>query len=493
MYCKKCGTKNTDAALYCKNDGEALLIHNEHVQIQQDNTRYCSHCSQEAITGALYCQDCGQTLCKVKETQNNGIHNPNTQFLKGTDTKDTAGFINMLSDTNILKKIAMWNGISLVALFITSFAISTLLNGFLRDSLRNDFGPMIDGIKLLSFSDIFMISHMASVDYSARALIFEGVLSTTSGLFFLLVLPAIVLTTTGFLMNRHAENNIIDKLKLSLYFSLMYGLLLGIFSIFAGISMEISDPTEFLGNMTVSAEYPFIESLFNGIIISLIFTSIGSMFSVSKEKNTTNKQYGISISKGILHSMIGLVLMLIAGTIYVSSNDEITTDNSMGDILIGTQAGGYLWNIAQLQTLKFDLKADGELVKASYSLIGGPKASADDEGLAEFFEGFSGIWILVLIPIALHLWAGNVLRKTSQGNILYELGVYAVAFGVVNAVLVSISKLTIDTNFDDVFTVTLGFSLFGTLIFSTLLAFGISYAGVMVTNRGKSQQTSFSS
>ncbi len=494
MYCKKCGTKNTEGALYCINDGEALAIHNENVLTYQENIRYCIHCSHEAITGALYCQQCGQTLSKVKETQDTRGPNRSAQPLLGTGAKETRKFIDMFSDTNILKKLALWNGISLAVLFIISLISSSVINGFLRDSFRGDFGPMIDGVKLLSFSDIFMISHMASVEYSARALLFEGVLSTTSGLFFLLVIPAIVLIITGFLMNRHAGNNVIENLKLCLSFSIMYGLLVGIFSIFAGVSMDISDPTELLGDITVSADYPFIESMFNAIIISMIFTSIGSIFSLHNEQRSTNDQFGLSISRAILHSMIGLVLMMIAGSIYVSSNDEVTTDNLAGDVLIGTQAGGYLWNIAQFQTLKFDLIADGESVKASYSLIGGPKASeGDDDALTEFFDGFNWIWMLVLIPIALHSWAGNLFRKSSHGNILYELGVYAVTFGIVNAIMVSISKLTIDTNFDDVFTVTLGFSIIGTFIFSTLLAFGISYAAVMVTNRQTSHQAPFSS
>jgi hypothetical protein len=489
VYCKHCGTKNREDALYCVNDGEALTFHHEHVLLQQESNRYCSHCSHENHGNALYCTSCGQTMSKVKEIRD---AEPNRGSLQ-TNVRNGAseGLISTMTNKDNLKWLAIWNGISIAGLLLISFIISSSINGFMKDTLRAELGSLVDGIKLVSFTDVFMISHMISVDYLASAVIFEGVLSTTSGLFLLLLIPAIVFITTGFLMNRkQADKPLLEKLKWNLSFSIVYGLLTGIFSTFAGVSMEINDPTGFLGTITVGAEYPFFESIFNAIVISFIFTTIGSLFTLDTEQRTSNERYGLSISRAILHSMIGLALMMTAGYFILSSQDELKTEETAGNVLIGSQVGGYLWNVAQFQTLTFDLTADGESVNARYSLLGGPEASEDEEEFKELFEEINWIWVLVLIPAALHFWAGNRLRKSTHGNILNELAVYAAAFGVINAIIVSISKLTIDTNFEGAFSATFGFSTFGTLIISSILAFGVSYISVMVTNRQEPQQSS---
>jgi hypothetical protein len=489
VYCKHCGTKNREDALYCVKDGEALTLQNEHVLLHHENTRYCSSCSHENQANAHYCAACGQTTSRVKEVrdgetiraarQNNGM------------TSSTNGLISSLTNKNNLKWLAIWNGASIAGLFLISFIISASINGVLKDIMRGELGSLVDGMKLMSFTDVFMISHMTGVDYHASAAIFEGVLSTTSGLFLLLLIPAVVFITTGFLMNRkQAHKPIIEKLKWNLSFSVVYGLFTGIFSLFAGVSMEINDPTGFIGSITIGSEYPFIESMFNAAIISFIFTSIGTIFTLDRELRSSNERYGLSISKAILHSMIGLAVMMAAGYFILSSHDELTTEETTGDVLVGSQVGGYLWNISQFQKLSFELTADGESVNASYSLIGGPEASEDEEEFAELFEEINWIWILVLIPAALHVWAGNLLRKTTQGNILNELAVYAVTFGIVNAIIVSISKLSIDTNFEGAFSATFGFSALGTLVISSILAFGVSYLGVMVTNRQETRQSS---
>jgi hypothetical protein len=488
VYCKHCGTKNRENALYCVNDGEALTLQNEHV-LHHENSRYCSHCSHENQANALYCVDCGQTMSKVKETRE---VEPNRVSLQNKAVNSNSeGIITILSNLNSLKQLAIWNVISLAGLLLLSFIISSSINGVLKDIMRGELGSLVDGMKLMSFTDVFMISHMTGVDYHASAAIFEGVLSTTSGLFLLLLIPAVVFITTGFLMNRNqAHKPMIEKLKWNLSFSLVYGLVTGIISLFAGVSVEINDPTGFIGTITVGSEYPFIESMFNAAIISFIFTSIGTIFTLDRELRSSNERYGLSISKAILHSMIGFAVMMAAGYFILSSHDELTTEETASDVVVGSQMGGYLWNIAQFQTLTFELTADGESVNASYSLIGGPEASEDEEEFAELFEEINWIWILVLIPAALHVWAGNLLRKATQGNILNELAVYAVAFGIINAVIVSISKLAIDTNFEGAFSASFGFSTLGTLVISSILAFGVSYLGVMVTNRQETQQSS---
>ena len=344
MYCKQCGTKNREDALYCVNDGEALTLHNEYVLLQKENNRYCSSCSHENGTAALYCTACGQTMSKVKEAA--GVEPKRASVQTTAVNSHSEGILSAFTNVETLKKLAVWNGIALAALLLISFIISSSINGFLRDALRGDFGALIDGIKLVSFTDVFMISHMIGVDYFANAMMFEGVLSTTSGLFILLLIPAVVFIAAGYLMNRNQPHQpFIEKMKWNVSFSVLYGIVIAIISTFAGVSMEMKDPTGFFDDMTITlgSDYPFFESLFNGFIISFIFTSLGAVLSLSKDERMYNGQYGLSFSKAILHSMTGLALMMAAGAFIVSSNDELTTEEPAADILLGSQVGGYLW------------------------------------------------------------------------------------------------------------------------------------------------------
>lgn len=491
MYCKNCGTKNREDALYCINDGAALSLHTDNILLQKESNRYCSNCSRENQAEALYCTDCGHTMSKVKETADAEAKRTGAPAM-ATEIR-SGGILSDFTTMDSLKRLAVWNGIALAALFLISLIISSAVNGVLRDALRGEVGALIDGVKLMSFTDVYMISHMIGVDYYANAMMFKGVLSTTSGLFLLLLIPAVVFIITGYLMNRNQPDQpYIEKMKRSLSFSILYGAVIGIISTFAGVSMEMTDPTGFFDDMTVTlgSDYHFFESLLNGFVISFIFTSLGASFSISKEERTSNHGFGLSISRALLHSMIGLALMMAAGVFIVSSNDEMTTDEPAVDTLLGSQIGGYLWNVSQFGSLTLDVTADGETVNASYSLIGGPKASEDEEEFAETFSEIGWIWIFAFIPAALHLWAGNQLRKSTGGNIVQELAAYAVAFGIINAAIVSISKLTISTNFEGAFDASFGFSTFGTAIIGSVLAFGLSYLGVMLTNRQETQQSS---
>ncbi|WP_286158796.1 zinc ribbon domain-containing protein [Bacillus sp. J37] len=484
MYCSHCGMKNNESAQYCINDGASLVPVIEKVKVTQENHKYCMECSHENALNAIYCQQCGHSVEKVTEKEDGITSGTIPVHSEDHVNYEKEDFISSILNKHNLKRIAIFNAFSIIALFVFSLIVSSSANRLLLESLRSEFGSLVDSLKVVSATDVFMISHMASLHYRANALMFEGVLETTSGLFLLLFIPAIIFILIGFFMNKRVtKSSIVERLSICLSFSIMYGIIVGLISTFAGVSVDIADPTGFIGNITISSDYSFFESIFNALIISFIFTSVGAMIGVAKEQRFNNKQYGVSISRAILHSVIGLVFMILIGTVFFSTNDELTTGDETGDVLLGSQIGGYLWNISQFGTLNFETTSYGEEITASYSLMGGPKASEDEEEFEELFLELKWLWILVLIPIGLHFLAGNKLRKSTQGNILYELGVYAIVFGLINALFVSISRLTIDTNFDDVFNATFGFSTFGTFIVSAIFAFIVSYVAVMLTNR----------
>ncbi|GAE25379.1 hypothetical protein JCM9140_1370 [Halalkalibacter wakoensis JCM 9140] len=136
----------------------------------------------------------------------------------------------------------------------------------MRDLLAPEIGGLANAIKFVSLTDVFMLSHMTSVNYTANALMFEGALRTTSGLFLFLLIPGIIFFTIGFFMNRHVQSGIEARLIRNVSLSVIYAVIVGIISLFAGISLSIPDPTGIMGDITLSANYSFVESMFNAFV-----------------------------------------------------------------------------------------------------------------------------------------------------------------------------------------------------------------------------------
>lgn len=496
MYCNQCGEKNPDTALYCIRDGAVLTSVSETVQLFREKIQFCPNCSCENGFDHTYCFSCGQSFENIKEKLEEKLKVPTFRMNQSESTSIPLGnkdFLAKLLDRSNLIHSLTYAGISIVAVLVLSFILASSINSFILDALSGELGPFIGKLKIVSMTEIFMLSHMAGVNYNASIMFFEGGLKTSSGVFILLIIPAIVLITIGSLCQRKFRNEtMIERLVRCLSFAIPYGVIVGVISLFSGVSLNIADPTGFTDEgMTLSANYSFIEGIFNAICISFIFTMIGSMFSVVKGQKLSNHQYGMSISYAIRNTMIGLFIMLLAGVFLISSNDKISREvgDSEAEVLLGTQIGGYLWNVAQFGSVQFEAQSYRDNVEASYSLIGGPKASTDEEEFKEMFEGVtSTIWLLILVPIFLHFWAGRKLYQSSQGNILYEVGAYAVAFGIVNTIIVFISKLSVETSFDGVFHITLGFSLVGTFLLSSIFAMVVTYAAIRLTKRQGSQQ-----
>ncbi|MEH7386559.1 zinc ribbon domain-containing protein [Bacillus sp. JJ1521] len=507
MFCKNCGTENSDGALYCSNDGVVLSKVSERVHLSRDSEKFCKHCGHENTVGGYYCVSCGHSFEKVveKEEEKLSVSNAASAVSSqqvGGNFQSGQGFIASLTDVSTLIHSGKFIGMSIVALLIISFSISSLVNGLVSDLISDEIGPIADliDINLVSFTDVMMLSHLLGLNFTINAMFIEGAIQTSSGLFLLLIIPAIVFIVMGFLMQRkYPESTMVERLTRCLSFSIPYAILFGLFSLFAGTSLKMKDPTGFTEVvLTFTSDYSFFESIFNAFIISSIFTSIGAMIRLSKEQRTYNYQYGLSISRAILHSMVGLAVAMVVGFFVMSSSDNLTTDDPAGDLVIGTQVGGYIWNVSQFETLKLKVETFGEKITASYSLLGGAKASLDgadtedeaefkDEFKEEFKEQIGGLglasWLLVLITFALHFWAGKQLIKSSGGNILFEVGAYAVTFGLVNALIVGITKISADLNMDDAIVFSLGFSSIGVFFISTILAYVVSYGSVMLLGR----------
>lgn len=485
LYCKQCGTKNEKDALYCVNDGFQLVSSADDTFVEKESVKYCRNCSHESTAGALYCSDCGISLEKVvkKQSSNEFTITPKQSKQKGKNEVDLGeAEVSPFTKEGLIRSLKS-SAIVIAILLVISFITSSILNSYLRSTLEEEFfflAPVISSLKVVSMTDIFMIFHLASINYSAQIPGMEFFIRTSGGLIVFLILPVIIFMLTGFLMNRkQRERNMINRLKGNLSFSVVYAIIVGVISLFSGVSLNLEAMGGFGESVSISSQYQFFNVLFNAFVINFILVSFGSMIGLTKENKQINHHYGISIQRALKTFMLGIIACGIIG-IAVLSTDAQTEGAEIPVIM-----QGYLWNIAQFGTLSLDMTTPYEDVQASYSILGGPKASLDEAEFKAMIKELTGsfFWLIGLVPMLLHFWTGNQLRKATTGNILYELGVYAGAFGLLNAVFVSISQLSINTNIEDVFAVSFGFSVIEAFFTGAIMAFVIAYIAVMVTNR----------
>ncbi|WP_078553932.1 zinc ribbon domain-containing protein [Bacillus alkalicellulosilyticus] len=500
MYCKHCGTKNSEDAQYCINDGMPLKPASTGSQVVNVNSKFCTYCSHKNEPGSLYCSNCGQSLEKIESTKRTSSEAPQFGNIKKTVPVPTqiSGISGIFQPATLIQA-AKYAGITFAILLVLSFIASLVINNQVRDLFLADmssyeadmFGGIIDQIKIVSMTDILMLSHMASLTYTADVMFFNVGITTKGGLFIFLIVPAIALIVTGFIYNkRHPELGLMDRFFAALSISVVYAVIIGIIGLFAGISVSVPDPSGFLGDITVSADYSFFDVLFKAFIISLLFTSIGTMIQLPQHAKEVggNATFGISVQRAFVNTIIGIVIMAVISTGIMTSNELIQEEDIPASFktAVVSQFGGYFWNLGQFSSLNFETRAMHETIDASYSILGGAKAS-DPEITMELRsivkELFGGsLWYLFIVPVVLHLWAGNYLRKTTNGNILVEVGVYAIVFGVINALLTSMTAFSMSTRGFDAFNLSLGFSMLSAFFIGAILAFAAAYVGVMITN-----------
>lgn len=491
MYCKACGMKNDDDAQYCINDGVSLTAVGESSSLYRLNAKFCQKCRNEISHLDLYCTACGESTekTKEKETQILSKNTPRTSRIKNVNR---SSLMNFLFEKKTLFSTLLYLCFSVISLLIVAAICSNSLNNMIGEMLEADIGvPLGELINLVSTVDVFTLFHMTSTSYTINSEFFELGFTSSSGLLLLMLAPGLVFFVVGFLMNKRMSGfSVVQKMVHHLLFAAAYGVVVGMIGTLASGTINLPDPTGFLGGIEIKNNFVFIESVFNSFVISFIFLTLGSTVRLSAE-HLTNEGYGVSISTAIKHAMVGLVIMMGVGIVYVQTNEDFPIEQSTQEILVGSQLGGYLWNIVQFGTFKTELNILDETVSVSYSLLqGGKSTNPEGEEYTALFDWLgNGLAFWVILPVLLHIGAGLRLRKATQGNLLHDIGVYAIVFGIVNAVMVSISRLALNTSFGDAGNFSYGFSTFGTFIVTCIMAFCIPYAVVLLTNRRLSHHT----
>lgn len=105
MYCKECGAKLDDDAVFCMNCGVKIL--------DTQNKKICPNCGAAIVDDAFYCMKCGTKLDSTAEIETYNL----TNSQKEKTVKSNKEEINP-SLIAIIKVFAVFVVISLIILFL---------------------------------------------------------------------------------------------------------------------------------------------------------------------------------------------------------------------------------------------------------------------------------------------------------------------------------------------------------------------------------------
>lgn len=490
MFCKRCGAEAQDNALYCQNDGAALVDINDSFLLHKIHNQFCSQCSCENSSDSLYCINCGVMLCKIGDKTSSIAEGSANQKTMSIPVQTSFSGLSSNINLNGMKRSAGYAGLAIVITFLLSWIISLVLNGKLRDLFANDWTlNMMGDFKFISSTDLMMLSHMVGMKYSGSISILEGNLQTSGGFFLLLIIPLVSLTLVGYLSNRTTPQRLaIERLSTVALIAVIYAVLMAVISLFAGMSVSFQENSIISEGILFKTSYRFMPALLHSLILGFIFTALGSFFGMSNaaKQQGTNISYGISVQRAVISAVAGIMICMVLVSSIMNSRAEFSDNEMPGAIstAISTQVGGYYWGLTHFNSLSMgvvDPYGDNEEIK--YSMLGGLSSTSGDTDSEEFDSVIGGMWYLILLPILLHIWAGRQLLRAQSKRFINELVAYAVSFGMISALFAYMSKVRIHSNLDENFEIHFGFSFLSTLLLSAIVALVFAYIGALIFNR----------
>lgn len=497
MYCRHCGNKTLNGALYCQHDGSPVLALYEEFQIKKDSINlFCSNCSSENGKTNLYCISCGSSLDKILDKSNLIKKSPTVETFHPDDKR-------LIFDTNqekpYIKKL--WNPflysfISFMISFFLSWTISSVLNDKIKGYFLPELGYILsdlsigiaEKLKIISSTDVLMLSHIVGLRFDLMISYFNGSIETSGGLFILMIIPMVSLLIVGYWVGQKSPNkSAMERITSTIPIAITYAILIALVSLFAGVSVDESIYEEWI---SLKTNYNFGDVFLHSLIISFVFTSIGSLLSLPKGLKGigSNLTYGISIKRALVTTFSGVTICVVIVFGYLFFDEEFINDKmpNFEKVAIATQLGGYSWNLSHFNSLSINGGTEDHRAYFSYSLLTGLESSdlfSLSSSDVEERENIDYVWLIFIVPLILHILSGRQLRSTTSGKLLFELGAYAVAFGIISAMLAYNLKLSFYADIDEIINFNFGISLIQTFLLSSIIALIGSSIGWFIFSR----------
>ncbi|MCA1320419.1 hypothetical protein LC085_10910 [Bacillus tianshenii] len=404
---------------------------------------------------------------------------------KGANSENTyrRPFFSEAFSLNSLLSSVKFAVIAIITLVIYSFIVASGINEFIMKVINSDtvYSDILgSNFKLVSMTDIMVISHMVGLEFKLSTNT-QTLGLITKGLAISILIPVKCLLFAGNLINKdHPERQAFERFLHTIPVAIFYAILLACFIPFVGLFESELSPT------VVKSDFSMISLILYSFFISLVFLSIGSMKRMKKilRQKGGNKHYGLSVQKAILHSVVGILLCSTAIVIWASHNGQ-ATGNSASIAFAAPQMS----NLAHMGSIEASIQDHKGKGKITFSIIEGANASGDSYEVKEFISSESAITngnlsFLFLIPLILHIWAGISLLGAESGSIRKEIAVYAIIFGLTNALLFQLMSIKLaDTSSDIPFSIHLETAFLPTLAFSILISFIVTYLTAIIFGR----------
>lgn len=541
MYCKTCGHNNLESANYCVNDGK-LLNQVNHKYKSSGQAQFCPGCGQQSSDSQSYCGSCGQTLLKFSKDK--GVPIPisipkiETQAIKNAASSIKVPAFSLAN----LKSVIIPVIVSFAILFIFAYFMADKMKDSMNELLSEQLGDMdinymIEMIeeeaeedapeldKLIGLTDYVMMSNMQGStfkmeiegDMYGEEGEAKGELEIQYGSIILLLIAFVALFIGGIVMGKMNKGNAL--LPSAITFAVCYGVILSILSFFSGFKYKNRiDDGEYIDiSVNFANNYSFIESLLSGLVIAFIFAGLGMLFALNFRKVTGNLRdltvYGEALHQSFSTIVRGGVI-LFAGlfAILYSKFEEVKDDiidlsyyielpigeliekSTMFISLLSVQLSNYVWNLLHFSPLTFNATGDGETGKVTFSAFSGFDASGAARGSGfKAFESFASeamsdanidlyLKLAVIIPIALLVWAGYQIAKTSNQG-LTPLIVFSISYAFLMAILASFSNIGLGMELRatgeefERTSMSIGFPVIRLFISSFILSFVCAYGG----------------
>ncbi len=323
MKCENCDLK-CDNNNYCKIDGHYINEYgNDKIKIVHENI--CNDCGEINKAGNIYCNRCGNKLSILKQVEKNK-YNIKDLYEKGNTIGNIKSYINRID----LKKKAIPAIVSMLLLIIIAIFIKLLIS--------------IMGLSINKYINIFSIVlglNLVPINLVSSSVIGVGNVDISLGLIIYLVIPFICIGVSNVILIKkdYIKENEIFKDVFTI--SIIYGLLLGFIS-FLGKEFINVNVNEYY-SMSIVIKYSFLNSVINGIIISVLPTYI-VLFNKTKPKLKKFKVIN-RVLKTIGLIYLSILVILAMSLIF---NNTYGGNDSISKFVNITQVGAYILQAVNL-------------------------------------------------------------------------------------------------------------------------------------------------
>ncbi|AFS79856.1 putative membrane protein [Gottschalkia acidurici 9a] len=469
MFCSKCGQSNKDYSNYCEKDGQNLSKNNKDAKFQKTKSKYCSECGKIVEEHSTYCNGCGASLFDISEKENI------------IDISKNIGEVNISKDSIDFIKIMKFSLGGFLAVIIANFVMASMANDVISKIISEEIRIASVDINILNGMDLTLLSNFVSLKLDGVIdHLGDSNISLKGGYFPLMLIPATVFFIIGMLISKKdmSENRKINISNIVLT-GLAYGLYLAIISLISRYSIEIN---EYGFSAKLLKKYAVTSALFNGVIISSIFSLFGySVYGKLKKREYSLFKHEILLNGtfnfGVILSISFILVFII---LFINTKSEGLLLSREGiNMIMRLHASAYVFLLLNFGTFKM-FEDDSATYLDKTSIFNLNEVGTDISGNFSIY-----MYIALIIPFIVFFLLGRK-TKIKHGQDMKRIIFTSMVYSLLVTIFAYIINLKMSASVSgnmlfeesDAFMISMGFSIISVFIGS----FIFSFIGVLAGN-----------